>query len=64
MLDDEFKKRRARLVRDLAEKADPSTKRRLLDLASRYEDRPNHRTPLPTVEGRQHPNHQDGGDSR
>ena len=37
MLDDEFKKHRARLVRDLAEKADPSTKRRLLDLAARYE---------------------------
>jgi hypothetical protein len=39
MLDEEFKKQRARTVRDLAEKAnDPFIKRRLLDLVSRYED--------------------------
>jgi hypothetical protein len=39
MLDKEFKKQRARTVRDLAEKAnDPFIKGRLLDLASRYED--------------------------
>jgi hypothetical protein len=39
MLDQEFKKQRARTVRDLAEKAaDPFIKGRLLDLASRYED--------------------------
>ncbi|XIA65703.1 hypothetical protein ACFIOY_05475 [Bradyrhizobium sp. TZ2] len=38
MLDDEFKKQRAQTVRDLAEKADPFIKRRLLDLAARYED--------------------------
>jgi hypothetical protein len=39
MLDSEFRKQRARTVRDLAEKAnDPFIKGRLLDLASRYED--------------------------
>lgn len=38
MLDEEFKKQRACTVRDLAEKAnDPFIKRRLLDLAARYE---------------------------
>ncbi|KWV58193.1 hypothetical protein AS156_35920 [Bradyrhizobium macuxiense] len=37
MLDDEFNRQRARLVRDLADRADPFIKRRLLDLASRYE---------------------------
>ena len=39
MLDKEFKKQRARTVRELAEKArDPFIKQRLLDLVSRYED--------------------------
>ena len=39
MLDEEFKKQRARTVRELAEKAaDPFIRSRLLDLASRYED--------------------------
>ena len=38
MLDDEFKKQRARTVRELAEKViDPFIKKRLLDLAERYE---------------------------
>jgi hypothetical protein len=46
MLDEQFKKQRARTVRDLAEKAiDPFIKGRLLELASRYEDGP--RTPIP-----------------
>jgi hypothetical protein len=39
MLDQEFKKQRARNVRDLADKAaDPFIKKRLQDLAARYED--------------------------
>jgi hypothetical protein len=39
MLDEAFRKQRARTVRDLAEKAaDPFIKGRLLDLATRYED--------------------------
>ena len=52
MLDQEFKKQRARTVRDLAEKAtDPFIKRRLLDLASRYEDDgPQTRTTLTPVD--------------
>jgi hypothetical protein len=47
MLDDAFRKQRARTVRDLAEKAiDPHIKGRLLDLAARYEGSPL-RLPLP-----------------
>ena len=39
MLDKEFKKQRAQTARDLAAIAnDPFTKKRLLDLAARYED--------------------------
>jgi hypothetical protein len=36
-MNEEFRKLRARAVRAMAEKADPFTKRRLLDLAARYE---------------------------
>ena len=39
MLDEEFRKQRARTVRALADRAaDPFIKGRLLDLAARYED--------------------------
>jgi hypothetical protein len=38
-MDDEFLKRRVRLIRDLADKADPFTKRRLMDLARSYDAR-------------------------
>jgi hypothetical protein len=34
---DDFNKERAILVRDLADKADPFTKKRLIDFANRYE---------------------------
>src|SRR5579871_4290032 len=37
MLDEKFNKERAKLVRDLASRADPFIKRRLMDLLSRYE---------------------------
>jgi hypothetical protein len=37
-MDEGFSKERIRLLRDLAEKADVFTKRRLLDLVSRYDD--------------------------
>ena len=37
MLDEHFRKQRASMVRDLAARADPYIKRRLLDLAERYE---------------------------
>jgi hypothetical protein len=52
MLDEQFKKERARAVRDLAEKAnDPFIKARLLDLVSRYEDdRPRTSNRLTTVD--------------
>ena len=39
MLDQEFRKHRARTVRELADKAaDPFIKKRLQDLVARYED--------------------------
>jgi hypothetical protein len=37
MLDEEFFKERAKLIRELADKADPVTKQRLVDLLTRYE---------------------------
>jgi hypothetical protein len=36
-MNDEFLQKRARAVRMMADKADPFTKKRLLDLADRYE---------------------------
>ncbi len=36
-MDDDFNTKRARQIRDLAETADPFIRRRLLDLAERYE---------------------------
>ena len=48
MLDDAFKKQRARTVRELAEKAnDPFIKGRLMNLAKRYDD--GHTTPVPAT---------------
>lgn len=38
-MDDEFCKQRAKAVRELAEKADPFIKKRLLELARHYERR-------------------------
>jgi hypothetical protein len=38
-MDDDFIKTRAEHIRELATKADPFTKKRLLDLASAYERR-------------------------
>lgn len=38
-MDDEFLKERARIVRLLAEKADPFIKKRLLDLVEKYEEK-------------------------
>jgi hypothetical protein len=48
-MNDEFRKQRARIVRAMAEKADPFTKRRLRDLASRYEQTSLPPTPLPKI---------------
>jgi hypothetical protein len=48
-MNEEFRKQRAMTVRALAEKADPFTKRRLLDLAARYEQAPRPMTPIPTI---------------
>ncbi len=48
-MNDDFRKQRAAIVRALAEKADPFIRRRLLDLAARYEQAPRPVTPIPTV---------------
>jgi hypothetical protein len=37
-MDEGFSRERVRLIRELAEKADSFTKRRLLDLIKRYDD--------------------------
>lgn len=36
VMNEEFSEQRVRLIRDLADKADPFTKQRLLDLLKRY----------------------------
>ena len=36
-MDDEFNKQRAKILRELAEQADPFIKKRLLNLVERYE---------------------------
>jgi hypothetical protein len=46
-MNEQFFHDRAKTVRELAERADPHTKRRLLDLASRYEKKPRPPTPIP-----------------
>ncbi|MFO1109464.1 MAG: hypothetical protein U1E61_09795 [Bradyrhizobium sp.] len=46
-MNEQFFHDRAKTVRELAERADPHTKRRLLELASRYEKKPRPPTPLP-----------------
>nr|WP_249164056.1 hypothetical protein [Bradyrhizobium jicamae] len=43
---EDFRKQRASLVRDLAARADPFIKRRLLDLAERYEGAEHRPTPV------------------
>ena len=43
-MDNEFRKHRAKTIRDMASKADPFVKKRLLDLAESYE-----RAPKPTL---------------
>jgi hypothetical protein len=49
MLEDEFNNQRANLLRELASRADPFIKRRLLDLAARYETKLAKTRPLPPV---------------
>jgi hypothetical protein len=64
MLDDDFNKRRANLVRDLASRADPFTKRRLLDLALRYETRSAKTSPPPaSMTGEDHSDQNSDGKS-
>ena len=67
-MDDEYFKEQAARVRNIASFADPFTKKRLLDLAERYDTKsPRRPTPLPKVTPssvEEHPNDQDrGGDA-
>src|SRR5262245_4246592 len=54
-MNEQFFHDRAKTVRELAERADPHTKRRLLDLASRYEKKPRPPTPIPAVSSKDSP---------
>jgi hypothetical protein len=55
MLDDSFNKDRAQLVRDLAKRADPFTKKRLLELLFRYEGpQTSRRLPLVSIRNDDH----------
>ena len=64
-MNEEFYKQRAREVRDIAAKADPFVKRRLLDLADRYDGQGRTSiTPLPSAPvAIQNPNGERDGDS-
>jgi hypothetical protein len=46
-MNEQFFKDRAKTVREIADRADPLTKKRLLELANRYEGKPRPPTPLP-----------------
>lgn len=52
-MDDDFRKQRAKIIREIAELADPSTKQRLIRLAGRYEKAGGQRQvsplPLPSI---------------
>lgn len=50
-MNEQFFHERAREVRSLAEKADPFTRMRLLELADRYERKPRPPAPLPAPKG-------------
>ena len=50
MLEEYFRKQRASMVRDLAARADPYIKRRLLDLAARHEGPERRPTPVTPVD--------------
>jgi hypothetical protein len=50
MLAEQFRKQRAALLRELSTKADPFIKRRLLDLAKRYEGPERRVTPLTPID--------------
>ena len=50
MLEEQFRKQRASLLRKLASEADPFIQQRLLDLAKRYEGPERRVTPLTPVD--------------
>jgi len=60
-MNEEFFKDRAKTVRDIADKADPFIKKRLLALAARYEAKPRPPSPVPPVSIQQKSHNEDGG---
>ena len=61
-MNDDFYKERARQVRAMAERADPFIKKRLLDLANRYDNNTTKRvTPLPAVPIKDHARDKNSG---
>ena len=52
-MNEEFRKQHAMAVRAMAEKADPFTKQRLLELADRYDRRPRRPTQIPSISAEQ-----------
>ncbi|MCW5701944.1 MAG: hypothetical protein KIT82_05100 [Bradyrhizobium sp.] len=50
---EEFRKQHAATVRAMAEKADPFTRKRLLDLADRYDRKPKSVTPIASIAAEQ-----------
>jgi hypothetical protein len=52
-VNEEFRKQRAKTVRAMAEKADPFTKQRLLELAARYDRMPRPPTQIPSISAEQ-----------
>jgi hypothetical protein len=49
-MNEEFRKQHAMTVREIAEKAEPIMKKRLLDLAARYDDKAGRTSARPTSE--------------
>lgn len=63
-MNEEFLRDHARTVRDLADKADPFTRKRLLELAAKYEIKPRRPTPLPSISVKPKPDTKDTGGNR
>ena len=52
-MNEDFLRQHAKTVRAMAEKADPFTRKRLLDLAERYERRPRPPIPIQSISAEQ-----------
>jgi hypothetical protein len=69
-MNDEYLRERALVVRTIADKADPFTKKRLLALADKYDARSGapsravRQLPSVSINSQKHSNHQNGGGDR